>query len=200
MQRAWLAAVIVAGMAVVGCDRPAKTPAAPPNASTAGTDPDVPAAATQPTSRPTQAYLYIDGKAVKFPPAIIAVVMLEPHLELLLHTDDPPEALSAKYEGNRFYLPIKAGPISFDELTGSEIPIRAASLERQDTPNGIFLDGDRWQLQPYDVRIAFAANGRDSLMISISGQFVQHSTTSMGPPKVVQVEGVMAAELKRKKG
>ena len=112
----------------------------------------------------------------------------------------PPEALSAKYEGNRIYLPLKAGMMTFDQLVNGEIPIRSATLEHRDVPDGIFLDGDRRQLQPYDVRIGFAANGKDSLMISISGQFVQFSTQAEGPRKVVYVQGVFAADLKRRKG
>ena len=58
----------------------------------------------------------------------------------------------------------------------------------------------RQQQIPLWVTIGFAANGKDSLMISISGQFVQFSTQAEGPRKVVYVQGVFAADLKRRKG
>lgn len=200
MRRAWLASALMAGLCAAGCDRSGDAIApAPPEPSSASPTASVvgPALAT-PASRPTEVYLFVDGKTVKFPPAIATVLPTEP-LELVLHTDDPPEALSAKYEGNRIYLPLKIGPIPLAELAGSEVPIRAASLDRRDTPDGIFLDGDRRHLQPYDVRIGFWANGKDSVMISISGHFVQFATRDEAPPKVVHLEGVFASELKGKK-
>jgi hypothetical protein len=194
MRRAWLGALLAIGLAA-GCERAGDSPIPPAEAEQQA----APAApAGQAAFLPSQTDLYIDGKAARFPLTIAYIVHTEPHLDLLLFTDDPPEALSARYGGNRIYLSVSAGPIRLDDLP-YEVAIRAASLDRRDIPDGIFLDRDRRQLQPYDVRIAFARNSRESLMISINGHFLQFSPWENQAPTLVHVEGCFVAELKARR-
>ena len=75
---------------------------------------------------------------------------------------------------------------------------KAASIERADAPDGIFLDGDKRMLQPYNLRVAFSQTGK-VYTIEIGGEFLMfNSKEEATAPRTVQVRGTLMAELEKK--
>jgi hypothetical protein len=172
-----------------GCDKPEQK-----NIITTTTRP---AAETveAPATRPADMVFLIDGKPTVFPAARIVVQQTEPYVSLLLFSDDSPDALRPTYEGNRFYFTLELRDVSeMAELVSRDVHIRATSMERRDVPDGIFLRGDKEQLQAYDVTVAFSKHGSELLM-DIRGQFLRFRNrpdTVLG--QTVQVQAVLYAE------
>jgi len=158
--------------------------------------------ATRPTSRPTKSVLMIDGKELEFPAARMVLQQAQPTVDVLLFSDDPPIALTATYSGNRYYFDLKLDIDDLEKLAASDMHWKAASIERVDAPDGIFLDGDRRLLQPYDLEVMFNKVG-EMYSIDVAGQFLLFAAKDeQGPPKTVMVRGKLVAELevKGKKG
>lgn len=148
-----------------------------------------------PTSRPTSSNLTIDGKPVKFPAARLVMLADRPTVDLLLYSDEPKEALKPNYGGNRYYLPITLEIDDPIRISSADFYAKAVSMERADSPDGIFLDGDRVVLQPYEWRVEFSDNG-SWLDIVIDGQFLAfRGREEPGPPRMISVHGVFQAEL-----
>src|SRR5436853_3207787 len=57
---------------------------------------------TLPATRPTVSKIFIDGKEFSFPAARLVLQQAEPTVDVLLFSDDPPDALLATYAGNRY--------------------------------------------------------------------------------------------------
>lgn len=177
-----------------GCepDAPAPAPAdtAPANTAEASSLPaaaqhpiDAPAAATQPT-----VFMLIEGEQKAFPASRLVVDDRNGKTVALLMSDDPPAALNDDYAGNSYYMEME-----FDDLLptirGQVWEYEAPDSEKQDTPNGIFLQGNRWQLQPFQVRVQFQqVDGAD--VAWISGTFSMYQEGERPPlPRVVSVTG-----------
>jgi len=154
------------------------------------------APAALPTSRPVSSTLLIGDKVVTFPRARVLLQDTQPEVALLLFSDDPREALDPNYAGNRYYLQIKLDIDDIGNLAAADWHFKAASMERADSPNGIFLDGDRQQLQPYDVSIVFNQVG-PQIGVTLSGQFLllQNRASEAAPPRTVFVQGALLVEL-----
>ena len=195
MRRCMVYLVAAATMGT-GCEKPGRqeSAASPGSAESQGAGAQTPA--TVPAiSRPAFSTLLIDGKSVRFPAARLVLQQQEPTVELLLFSDDPPNALSAHYDGNRYYLSIKLDIDNLSRLGAAEMHSRAASVEQIDAPDGIYLNGDQQVLQPHDWHVGFAQEERQ-LMINLSGNFAQFQgrepTTA---PRVVFVQGTLLAQL-----
>lgn len=179
----------------VGCDKPqsqvqgvAKTTTRP-----AGGDAGA-AATTLPTSRPTTSTLVIRNQPVTFPAARLVLQDREPSLTLLLFSDDPEAAIKPDYAGNRYYLEIELEINDVAHLTAADWHYKAGTIERADSPNGIFLDGDRKHLQPYDVSIVFTGTGKQ-ITATMTGTFLLFQGREQSPPQTVLVQGALMAEL-----
>jgi len=62
-----------------------------------------------------------------------------------------------------------------------------------DSPDGIFLNGARRQLEPAEVRVAFERRG-DQVVANLSGRFLVMEERDPGaPPRSVQVSGALDA-------
>lgn len=185
-------------IALIGCDRP--KPQAKGESTTTvrphhviDTNPS-----TLPATRPTTSKIFIDGKEFTFPAARLVLQQSEPTVDLLLFSDDPPDALSATYAGHRYYFEMKLEIDDLAKLAASDMHWKAASIERVDMPDGIFLDGDKRMLQPYDLRIAFSQTGT-IYTIEIGGDFLLFQTKEEATaPKTVHVRGILLAELEKK--
>lgn len=132
--------------------------------------------------------MIINDQPREFPAAKIKVKERNDRTVVYLISDDPPEAIDDDYIGNSYYL-----EIPFDEqlesLAGQEWRFEAPSLDKLDTPNGIFLEGNRKQLEPYQVKVQFQRAGEQDL-VWISGTFFQYDTIAdREPPKLVAVTG-----------
>jgi hypothetical protein len=150
-----------------------------------------------PTSRPTSSHLMIDGKRISFPAARLVMLADQPTVELLLYSDEPKDALKPGYGGNRYYLPITLDIAGAEKVSSADFYAKAPTMERADAPDGIFLDGDRVVLQPYEWRVQFSDNG-SWLDIVIGGQFLAFGgREDAGPPRTISVSGVFQTELER---
>jgi hypothetical protein len=153
---------------------------------------------TLPATRPTASKITIDGREFTFPAARLVLQASEPTVDLLLFSDDPPDALSASYTGHRYYFELKLDIDDLQKLAASDMEWKAASIERVDAPDGIFLDGDKRLLQPYRLRVAFSQTGK-VYTIELGGDFLLFQNKEEATaPKTVRVHGILMAELEKK--
>src|SRR5205814_7841343 len=153
---------------------------------------------TLPVTRPTASKIIIDGREFTFPAARLVLQQSEPTVDLLLFSDDPPDALSATYAGNRYYFELKLDIDDLEKLAASDMHWKAGSIEWIDAPDGIFLDGDKRMLQPYNLRVAFSQTGK-VYTIEIGGDFLLfQNKEEASAPKTVHVRGTLMAELEKK--
>lgn len=202
---ALFAAVLTAGAALLaGCDEPAMR--STQDAVAADTQPATtlpslptndaqPAGATQPHSaadtQPANAFLTIEGRVTEFPPARLRLSKTDDGLTALLFSDDPKNATSAGYKGNSFYFDLPLKVTQPGEIVGATYGYRAEDSEPSDTPNGIFLSGTRYHLQPQDVAIRFDGEGK-KVMAQITGRFLVVRTTGENVPgQLAAVQGTL---------
>jgi len=89
----------------------------------------------------------INNVLVEFPEAKLLVRKEGDKLSACLVSNDPPEVLSPNYQGNRYYFEMTLDAVDdIKNLADAEFRYKAPTAESQDTPNGIFLDGDRQHL------------------------------------------------------
>jgi hypothetical protein len=145
------------------------------------------AATTEPAKRAS--YMYVGGARVEFPEAKLIVRKEGDKLSAFLVSNDPPEVINPTYQGNRYYFEMTLDAVDdLKNIAQAEFRYRAASGESQDTPNGIFLDGDRQHLQPYDIRVVFDKEG-DHLVADIQGQFIYFTKgNAVGTPIMVTAQ------------
>jgi hypothetical protein len=183
----WLPIVALSAAALLGCERAGKGKAIVLNPTTRQSTPPAtrvavvkpPVLTTQPAAvaAATQAVkktstMSVNGVWVEFPEAKLIVRKEGDKLSAFLVSNDPPEVINPNYQGNRYYFELKLDAIDdVKNLSVAEFRYKAASAEPQETPNGIFLDGDRQHLQPYDIQVVFDKEG-DHLIADIRGQFL----------------------------
>jgi hypothetical protein len=206
-------------VATMGCDRHRDTVAGSsttehrgPTTNTSVAPTTLPAtlaaATTQPTTGPAsnrpRAAMMIDERRYDFPPAILRIKPKNDRLLVLLMSDDPKDALDENYNGNSFYLEMPVEAADVKDLSSAVWHYVAPSSDRTDTPDGIFLDGNRKQLQASNVTVHFEADATDpdhpkAMAVDISGTFLLFDTHDDNvPPKVVPVVAHLAAEVKLK--
>lgn len=206
---AWLGGVAIAAGAVAGCDRPQnknaivlnpttrQVPAAPKSAhpttarsnarANATSRPAQTASATQAAKSPKEAsWMRVNGVFVEFPEAKLVLRRDGEKITALLCSNDPPEVLHPNYQGNRYYFEMTLDSVDdVKNIHEADFRYRAASAEPQDTPNGIFLDGDRQHFEPYDIEVIFEKDG-DKIIADIRGQFLYFQKGNMvGQPIAV---------------
>ena len=186
---------------IVGCDR---SPVATPNPSTApASDATLAAqATTQPaiepaSTQPRAASMLIDARLVQFPPARL-VLKTRGNVHALLFSDDPPDAIRDDYAGNSFYLDMPLDIDAPDQLATTRWIYKAPTSERSDTVSGIYLDGRKKHLQPFDVVAEFDHEPGRAVKVYLSGQFLlfgaDDDPTSPGQLVLVsaEIEAVVA--------
>lgn len=200
----WAAAF--AGL-LANCDtdrtRQSKTaPTTAPSFTTASTQPEwaMDAPATEPAStQPATSQLTIDGRVWNFPTARLRVSKSGDHVVARLYTNDPKSAINDDYKGNGYYLVMSLDDIREpQQIYTAQWQHKARSREFVDSPSGIFLEGMKYQIQPFDVTAKFLG---DMLLVRIdlSGEFLQFdSTDSSAPPKSVFVKGSLLAPVEYK--
>jgi hypothetical protein len=138
-------------------------------------DPATRAATTQ---FATKSVIYVDRVPYTFPPAKLVWHKEKgaEKIRTLLCSNDPPEVVSPNYQGNRYSFEMMADAAdSVADLSKAEYSYRAPSQEPQDTPNGIFLDGDRTHLQPYEILVTFERREDKQIVAEIQGTFIRVS-------------------------
>ncbi len=178
--------VAIVGLSCLGgCDR---------------TDSASPTAATTRRAVPTtQSMLMIDGKPVQLGPARMQA-WLEQNICLLLTTAEEKDHST----GSTLYLRMTLEIDDLQTLDGAQWNFKADNLERAETPNGIFLEGDQQLLQPLDVTVKFTvqrdaqSSGQDMVTATFDGQFgLFASIDSETVDRTVEVTGTLTALLPR---
>src|SRR2546430_13235265 len=142
----------------VGCDRaqtagPATQPNGTPQTSSARI-----AAVNPPATAPAErapSIVLVDQKPYTFPPAILQIRNRDGQLSAVLMSDDPKDAIDDNYHGNSFYLEMPLEIAELKDLPTYVYRFVSPSSDRTDSPNGIFLDGNRLQLQPQQIQVKF---------------------------------------------
>lgn len=130
-----------------------------------------PLAATRPAEK-RSSQMTINNVLVPFPEAKLLLRKEGDKLTAFLVSNDPPEVIAPTYQGNRYYFEMSLDAVDdIKNLSDAEFRYKAPTAESQDTPNGIFLDGDRQHLEPYDIQVTFDKDG-DHVVADIRGQFI----------------------------
>lgn len=177
-----IATCALGAAAFFGCDKPQARKAIvlnPTTRQTATARNEITAAtAPSPSTLPaTQAVkktslIQIGRLLAEFPEARLMVRKNGDKLSAFLVSNDPPEVLNPHYQGNRYYFEMTLDTVGdIKNIAQADFVYKAGSAEAQDTPNGIFLNGDRQHLQPYDIRVVFDAEG-DHLVADLRGNFI----------------------------
>jgi hypothetical protein len=191
-----IAILLLAGLsaaALVGCDKPQvrKTIVLNPTTRQTPTATQV-AAIVQPATLPaaTQvvkkiSQMQIGRLVAEFPEARLIIHKNGEKLTAFLVSNDPPEVLNPNYQGNRYSFEMTLDSITdFKDIAQADFVYKAASQEIGDSPNGIFLNGDRQHLQPYDIRVVFSTQG-DHLIADLRGTFI--NSTGEWIPVMAQI-------------
>ena len=187
----WLAKTMAGALGAIvlvilpGCEKtPSRKPIvlAPttrqsPQPATRLVEPKPVVSATSPATEPTKklSHIMINGTWVEFPEAKLILQKDGDKFSAFLVSNDPPEVINPTYQGNRYYFEMALDNLDdIKHIAQAEYRYKAASAEPLDTPNGIFLDGDRQHFQPYDIQVTFDKEG-DHLIADVRGQFLYFS-------------------------
>ncbi len=195
--RRWLLATM-ATMAMVtiaiGCDRspdtsaPTTAPALPPDTVL---DP-----ATAPTTKPTASFMKINNRLAMFPPAKLKLTDDGSRLIALFYSDDPPDAINDDYAGNSFYLQMVLDVSDPKDLCLATWRHQARSQKFEDTPCGIYLNGRKVQLQPYNVTASFSPGDNQSTVVQLWGNFLLwNSADATGLPQSVALDAELPVQV-----
>jgi len=130
----------------------------------------------------------VNGRLFMFPAARLKLEDDGSRIIALLFSDDPPQAIKDDYAGNSFYLQMVLDIADVKDLPTAVWVHKSRSSEYQDSPYGIYLNGRKIQIQPYDARATFTV--ADSTTVHLSGQcLLWNSADSTGLPQMVLVSG-----------
>jgi hypothetical protein len=151
------------------------------------------------STEPTPSIVMIDGQRIEFPPAKLNLQLRDDKVHALLLSDDPPAAISENYTGNSYYIEMTIPDVDdVNNVPGASVQYQAAqSTEREDSPDGIFLEGGKKQLQPEHVTVEFEWAG-EKMAVRITGTFVMFDTQDENvPSKQVPVSARLLATIKK---
>jgi hypothetical protein len=200
--RTYACAMVLAVAILIGCDGGSNSSAPTGGAATAPSPmpaPELPGPATAPTTAPAASAMQINNRIVVFPAAKVKLTQDRSQLVALLYSDDPADAIKDTYKGNSFYLRMMLDVGDEKELSKASWWHKARSSEREDSAFGIYLNGHRVQLQPYEVRANFADDhsgptGQKMVTIKLQGQFLLwNDADSTGLPQTVVVSAEIPA-------
>ena len=133
--------------------------------------------------------LRLNGEPISFPAAKLVIVKKGAGLNAIFCSDDPPTAIEPSYSGNSFMIDMKLDIDDAVDLPDATWVHKADKREAQDITSGIFINGTKRQLQPYDVKITFTKSA-DGLITNISGEFYElNSRESVSSGTIVKVSG-----------
>jgi len=118
----------------------------------------------------------------------------------LLFSDDPKGAIDKNWAGDRYYFEMKLPAADLMRLDGIQwaYQIPSAQADREESPNGIYLQGDRYHLEPANVLVRFEGRA-PNMTVWMGGIFLQYDSQDPGaPPKQVLVRGVLVPKVDTK--
>lgn len=138
------------------------------------------------------------GTPRQFAPAKLRLTRRDGEVSALLCTDDPKAAINKDWAGDRYYFMV---PLPVDELAkvdGTEWWYQTSPGENEETPNGVYLKGDRYHLEPANAIIRFEGQP-PHMTVRIAGQFLQYdSADASARPKPVIVRGILLPKVETK--
>ena len=192
---------------IVGC---AKTEDAPPQAKSApATQPaavanpaPAPAYAVEaPPAEPTASMMMIDRAAQFFPPARLRLTTSDGKVVARLYSDDPKGVLTGKETVNSYDIKMVLPDISDPADVSKTVWIdHSSSMDKQDTPYGIFLNNQQDILQPMDVKVYFQGQA-PRMNVVVRGTFSLYHISEQTPnpaPAMVSVVGILDAKVMEK--
>lgn len=172
--------------------RPAAVAIAPPSLTIR---PSAAAAATRPSDLRPKSFMVVNGGWVEFNEARLILKREDDNrIHAFLSSNDGAEVLKPDYQGNRYYFEMALDTLDDPKnLTLADYRYKAASAEPVDSPNGIFIDGDRQHLQPYDIEVMFDRDG-DKIVAQIRGQFMFFPKGAIHERQWIPVMGTLSAK------
>lgn len=138
----------------------------------------------------------INGRLVPFPRARLKIEDDGKHLNVLLFSDDPPQAINDDYTGNSFYLQMGLDVADPRDLHLGTWRHQARSQEREDTPFGIYLNGRKAQLQPYNVNASFSPGDHETSVVHLWGNFLLwNNAEATGLPQSVSLNADLPVQV-----
>jgi len=156
---------------------------------------------TQPAAELPPAALLVGNKECYFPPALLRLTVADGKVNARLMSNDPREALEPNYQGNSFdlKLPDIASAADWEKThEGTWIYVSQSSeAQSEDSPHGIFLQGQARRLYPRAARFDFVGDA-SQVAVTIRGTFLMYENTSpadqsAAAPQVVSVQGRLNA-------
>ncbi|HEX8914522.1 MAG TPA: hypothetical protein VF796_19390, partial [Humisphaera sp.] len=133
------------------------------------------------------------GEKVAFPGARLKLTHRgNESLVALLFSNDPKDALKATWQGDRYYFRMPLRVRDPKALDASPYRLRVSRDQTEETTEGVFLAGDRYQLEPIDLSVTFSRRSDVPGMWSIwvGGVFKQRDTSDVtADPKWYIVKG-----------
>jgi hypothetical protein len=199
-------AVVCSLALIVGCakteDEPQPAKNAPSTQPVAVVAPVTTVAATTAPAESTASMMLINGAAQWFPPARLRLSTdKEGKVVARLYSDDPKDVLTGKETVNsydiRMVLPDISDPADISKTAWID---RSSSMEKQDTPYGIFLNGQQDILQPMNVAVSFEGQA-PRINVLVRGTFSLFHISEQTPnpaPAMVSVAGILDARVLEK--
>lgn len=175
------------------------------------------AAAPQPATQPLASYLwlhevpdprrseadYTPGSTkvddtwtpVQFPRARLRLAGKgDDKLVALLYSDDPKEAISKSWDGDRYYFRMPLPHVADAKaLDGAPYRMSVALEGADETTNGVFLKGDRYHMEPVDLSVRFEVQG-GLVTLYVGGRFKQYDTADVeAEPRWFHLQGIIQA-------
>jgi hypothetical protein len=150
-------------------------------------------------AEPAASMLNIDHSPHWFPPARLRLSTKDGRVVAHLYSDDPKGVLTGEHSVNSYDMLMVLPDISDPaDLAGTVWVDHSASMERQSTPYGIFLNKQQDILQPMYVTVSFSGQA-PQVMVKVQGQFALFHVTDQTPhpaPAMVNVSGNLDARVK----
>ena len=119
------------------------------------------ASVTVPATQPSASVLKINGVLQWFPPACLRLSDKDGRVIARLYSNDPRDVLIGKETVNSFDLMMALPDISDSaDIQKTEWVNQTSSMDKRDTPYGIFLNSQHEVLQPSRVTILFQGRSR----------------------------------------
>ncbi|MGD0461350.1 MAG: hypothetical protein ABSB74_02565 [Tepidisphaeraceae bacterium] len=152
--------------------------------------------AESPTTAPSASALRIGRSQQWFPAACLRLSSKNGKVTARLYSDDPREVLTGKATVNSYDLVMVLADISDpSDIARATWVDRSSSMDKQDTPYGIFLNNQKDILQPLDVTVRFQGQAPNVkvLLQGSFGLFHMGDKTPRPAPVLVDVMGILNA-------
>jgi hypothetical protein len=198
-------AIVCSLVLIVGCakteDEPQPAKNAPSTQPAAVATPVATILASTAPAEPTASMMLINGAAQWFPPARLRLSSEKGKVVARLYSDDPKDVLTGKETVNsydiRMVLPDISNPADISKTAWID---RSSSMDKQDTPYGIFLNGQQDILQPMNVAVRFEGQA-PRMNVVVRGTFSLYHISEQTPnpaPAMVSVAGNLDAKVMEK--